>query len=177
MSYSIIFETKFVKLPDGRFLHLSLQGCNNDNAGRTRDDFHGKIYTKESLSEYIDSFRHGTDYEDSMKIGNKWRSFKEYAEHLERMLKRATTWEELCEERYCYARIFYGVWLTEEGKEKRYVPHDEWNKICYDVYYGRIKASYIRDTKRVEDISEIVAELDKKTPMRFYIGTKNRRVR
>lgn len=42
MSYSIIFKTKTVKLSNGRILHLSLQGCNNDTEGRSPDDWRGK---------------------------------------------------------------------------------------------------------------------------------------
>ena len=44
MSYSIIFETKIVKLSDGRLLHLDLSGCNNDTSGRSRDDWNGKRF-------------------------------------------------------------------------------------------------------------------------------------
>lgn len=43
MSYSIIFKTKIVKLSDGRILHLSLRGCNNDTEGRSSDDWRGKV--------------------------------------------------------------------------------------------------------------------------------------
>ena len=50
MSYSIIFETKIIKLSDGRLLHLNLSGCNNDDAGRSRDDWNGKIYTEKVLT-------------------------------------------------------------------------------------------------------------------------------
>lgn len=56
MGYSIIFETKFVKLGDGRLLHLDRSGCNNDTAGRKLSDFTGKIYTKEKLEEYTAGF-------------------------------------------------------------------------------------------------------------------------
>ena len=56
MSYSIVFETKIVNLPDGRILHLDRSGCNNDNCGRTEYDFTGKIYSKESFQEYIKKF-------------------------------------------------------------------------------------------------------------------------
>lgn len=38
MGYSIIFQTKIVKLSDGRILHLDRSGCNNDTEGRRPDD-------------------------------------------------------------------------------------------------------------------------------------------
>mgnify|MGYP004513620085 CR=1 FL=1 len=56
MSYSIIFETKIVKLSDGRLLHLNLSGCNNDDAGRSRDDWNGKIYTENAFIKYAEGF-------------------------------------------------------------------------------------------------------------------------
>lgn len=43
MSYSIIFDTKFIKLQDGRLLHLDRSGCNNDTAGRSLSDYTGKM--------------------------------------------------------------------------------------------------------------------------------------
>lgn len=44
MGYSIIFQTKIVKLSDGRILHLDRRGCNNDTEGRRPDD-----WTREDL--------------------------------------------------------------------------------------------------------------------------------
>ena len=60
MSYSIIFETKIVKLSDGRLLHLDLSGCNNDNVGRSRDDWKGKIFTKDDFIQYAENFMTGS---------------------------------------------------------------------------------------------------------------------
>lgn len=39
MGHPIIFKTKFVNFSDGRIMHLSLQGCNNDAEGRNNDDW------------------------------------------------------------------------------------------------------------------------------------------
>ena len=52
MGYSIIFQTKIVKLSDGRILHLDRSGCNNDTEGRRPDDWTGKIYTPEAFVTY-----------------------------------------------------------------------------------------------------------------------------
>lgn len=46
MSYPIIFKTKFINFSDGRIMHLSLRGCNNDDEGRNNDDWQANIYTK-----------------------------------------------------------------------------------------------------------------------------------
>ena len=62
MSYCIIFQTKMVKLPDGRILHLTRQGCNNDNQGRKRDDFAGTIRSEEETESFIRKYE--TDFAD-----------------------------------------------------------------------------------------------------------------
>lgn len=107
MSYPIIFETKIIKLTDGRILHCSLEGCNNDDNGRDRHSFIGKIYTKQGFNSYINSLKKenksikdGGDFE--LKINNRQCSLYDYGTHLERMLKRVTTWNELLQERECY---------------------------------------------------------------------------
>lgn len=136
MGYSIVFETKIIKLADGRLLHLDLSGCNNDDEGRARNEFRGKIYTEDAFLKYANSFKDGSkpmkesEYFD-LKIGSKYSTWYDYGNHLLRMLKRATTWKELCDERYCYGTVFDGVEITEAGKTKLYTP-SEWDEVCYD---------------------------------------------
>ena len=60
MGYSIIFQTKIVKLSDGRILHLDRSGCNNDTEGRRPDDWTGKIYTPEAFVAYAENFKQGS---------------------------------------------------------------------------------------------------------------------
>lgn len=180
MGYSIIFETKIVKLQDGRILHLNLSGCNNDTSGRSRNEFTGKIYTEDEFVKYANSFKDGSkpikesDNFD-LKIGSKFSTLYDYGEHLLRMLKRATTWEKICNERYCYGTVFDGVEVTENGKTTLYTPN-EWEKICYDFMYGKRKGNCYRKTRTVKTESEIVSELENGNPMEFMIGKKlNRR--
>ena len=177
MSYSIIFETKIVNLPDGRILHLDRSGCNNDNCGRTKYDFTGKIYSKESFQEYIERFIDtDNDYEDALKIGSRWCSWNDYAEHLKRMLKRAKSWEELSDGRICEATVFDGVsCYFRETKEDKFLTPKEYEKIQYDVMYGRIDAMVHRKYHRTKDINEIIDCLNDGKPIEFYIGTKHRR--
>lgn len=100
IGYSIIFKTKIVCLSDGRILHLSLSGCNNDTEGRKDDDWVGKIYTKEEFLEYAEGFT--TDSKPSkdscgfdLKIGSRYCTYYDYGMHLLRMLKRAISFDEL----------------------------------------------------------------------------------
>ena len=77
MGYPIIFETKIVKLPDGRIIYFDRSGCNNDTEGRKKDEFHGKIYTESEFVEMANRFkRDSKPYKASepqnweLKIGN-----------------------------------------------------------------------------------------------------------
>ena len=73
MSYSIIYETKVVNLPDGRILHLDRSGCNNDTEGREKGLFQGKVYTLEAFEQYIARFEDGTPYEGfDLRIGSRY---------------------------------------------------------------------------------------------------------
>ena len=44
MIYTRVYETKILKLADGRIIHFSLQGRNNDNIGTNRNTFTAKIW-------------------------------------------------------------------------------------------------------------------------------------
>lgn len=71
MSYSMIFETKIVKLSDGRIIHFDRSGCNNDDSGRRKDDFSGTIYivhiifNRYSLPYKKDIISCGLNYENT----------------------------------------------------------------------------------------------------------------
>jgi len=176
MSYSIIFETKVVKLSDGRLLHLDLSGCNNDNSGRNRGEFTGKIYTVEDFVKKAEKFKENSKpinkSEDfDLKIGSKFSTMYDYGEHLLRMMKRAVTWDELAAERYCSGTVFDGVILYENGKEALLAP-DEWERICYDFLYGKRKSSIRRLTHSIDKEDEIIEALKYKKTMNFYISRK-----
>lgn len=100
MSYSIIFKTKIVNLPDGRLLHLSLAGSNNDDHGRNPGDWDGKIYTVDEFDRYAGGFMERGKPEGKspcfdLKIGSRKCSLYDYGKHLTRMKKRAVTLDEL----------------------------------------------------------------------------------
>ena len=83
MSYSIIFETKIINLPDGRILHLELSGCNNDDKGRDRHDFCGKIYTTEEWERNISGWESKESFGGfDLKIGSRYCDWRDYGRHL-----------------------------------------------------------------------------------------------
>jgi hypothetical protein len=168
MSYSIIFETKIVLLKGGRILHLDRSGCNNDGAGRNRDEFTGKIYTREDFIAYAQRFIEDKTNDYSLQIGSKRATYKEYGEHLLRMLKRAKTWEEYSSERTMKATLFTGVHLYKpfEGE----ISAEEFEKNCYDWMYGEKGLSYRRKTEDFCREEEFIGLVEAKKPVNFYVG-------
>jgi hypothetical protein len=179
MSYSIIFETIFIKLSDGRLLHLERSGCNNDNAGRSREDFYGTVYTAEALNNhingYLEVFKDSRDAFE-LKIGNQRCSFYQYGEHLFRMAKRAKPYDEFCAQRYFEATKFDGIELLEP--EKKILTPDEFEECFNDHLYSGEKVVYRRLITKLNTENEIIEALDKKETVSFYIGksVSNRKI-
>lgn len=172
MSYSIVFDTKFIKLSDGRLLHLDRSGCNNDTSGRSLDDYTGTIYTEQQLKERAEHFmKNGKSDYWELKIGSKPVTFYEYGEHLLRMAKRAKTFKEFNDERYFYGIRFDGVELL--SPEIKVLKPKEFDEYWYNNT-GSFR--YRRLTTRLETENDIVKALENKEPVGFYVGKKyNRR--
>ena len=109
MGYSIIFETKIVKLSDGRIIHFDRSGCNNDDAGRTKGEFTGKLYYIDDFIKRAEGFKkdskpikesNGWD----LKINSRRATYFDYGEHLLRMLKRAENYQDFVLNRYVSAK-------------------------------------------------------------------------
>lgn len=177
MSYSIIFETKIVKLSDGRLLHLDLSGCNNDTSGRDRGDFVGKIYTKEDFIKYAEGFmKNSKPVKESdgwdLKIGSKYCTMYDYGQHLLRMMKRSETWEELnCIGRYVNVQRIDGaeVWQDEKHME---MSIKEFDDFALKNMFKSYKYMILRTDLETEE--DIVKSLDNNETVTFYIGRKSR---
>ena len=170
MSHSIIFETKIVNLKDGRILHLDRSGCNNDNSGRSRDEFTGKIYTREDFIKYAEHFINDDTNSYELQIVSKWSTYKDYGNHLLRMLKRAKTWDDYKAERIMRATEFKGVHLLKpfEGD----VSAEEFDKKYFDWMYSETGISYYTITKDYYNEDEFVSLFDngKEDRLSFYIS-------
>lgn len=175
MSYSIIFETKVVHLPDGRLMHLSREGCNNDDEGRKRSDFRAKMYTRSEWHNFVDRFLNdpATIEEAFVKIGSRYCTMKQYGEHLERMEKRDLDWNKLCKNRVAYAVVLDGIRFFDRGNYTDYSPEDA-EKLIWRKLKEEGSCSYCRLTHTVNDIKEIVKELDSGSKMTFTVGKEFR---
>lgn len=174
MGYSIIFETKIIKLQDGRILHLDLSGCNNDNSGRSRDEFTGKIYTEEAFNEHIKSHLDRTSNGDGfdMKIGSRFVKMEQYGRHLLRMLKQAKTYDETCSERLFRAIRYDGVQLHEP--EEKVLTPKEFSDLFYELLHSEGGLKYNRITTPLNNESEIISSLDDNQSVGFHVGRKRK---
>lgn len=172
MGYTMIFETKIVKLENGDLIHFSLSGCNNDTAGRSRNDFRAKIYTPEEWEEHIRYFEDLDSYGFDLKIYGKERSYADYGKHLRRMTKRAMTFDELVSSRRFYGSVYDGItFYPENGDAVEYSANDdcEINNIVYGVMYGRIQGHYRVNRHLVKKQAEVIDAI-KSGHVKFMIG-------
>ncbi len=174
MSYSIIFETKIVKLSDGRLLHLDLSGCNNDNSGRSRDDWSGKIYTEEDFIKYAEGFMKDSKPSKEcngfdLKIRSKYSTYHDYGKYLLRMMKRAVTFEELRHSgKYISFNRVDGATVYEDEKEIE-MTIEEFDSYYYKkLYNGGIR--YRINYTLLETEEGIINALNSGKPVRIYIS-------
>lgn len=174
MSYSIIFETKIIKLSDGRLLHLDLSGCNNDTQGRSRDDWNGKIYTEDDFIKYAEGFMEGSKpVKESdgwdLKIRSKCSTYYDYGNHLLRMMKKAVTLEELKHSgKYVSFNRVDGATVIEDGKEIE-MSMKEFDNYCYEkLYNGGIR--YRINYTLLETEEDVIKAFDDGCSIRIYIS-------
>lgn len=170
MSYSIIFDTKFIKLTDGRLLYLERSGCNNDTAGRDLSDYIGKIYTYDELQKHVISLvKNGNSNNWELKLRSKNITYYDYGKHLATMANRAKTYDEFISERYFTAKRYDGVNLLKNNEEKVLTPK-EFHDCFYDLLYGKEPYSYRRILTSLSGEKEIINTLESGQHIEFYVG-------
>lgn len=177
MSYSIIFETKIVKLSDGRIIHFSRSGCNNDNEGRRKDGFSAKIYTEDAFVEMAEKYKkNSTPYKESgfmeLKIGCSIATMYDYGEHLLRMLKRAKPYADFITENRFLAKHLTGVQLL--SPEERMMTAAEFEKEFYTLLRaeGGLSYHYLFDYPDTKDETSLSRLIESGSTLSFYIKRK-----
>ena len=157
MSYTMVYQTAFIKLSDGRLLHLDRSGCNNDDAGRVKDVYTPEIITRENLEKRAAKFCKGSiPYKDGgpfdLKIMGREASMYDYGAHLLRMADRAVPYETFIE--LCNVRItkFDGIHVIKPVNQ--IIPPDEVDKVFYKYLYGNEPFSYKRLESTVDAYDE-----------------------
>lgn len=176
MSYSMIFETKIVKLSDGRIIHFDRSGCNNDDSGRRKDDFSGTIYTVDAFMEKIEKLKRDSKsikecdpHDWELKINGRCATRYDYGEHLLRMFKRALSYEELINTMCFRVEYLTGIELTKP--EHKIMTVEEFDKMYYDLLYKGKGLSYRRliEFPDIKDEKSIVQLIEEGKPLGFEI--------
>ena len=177
MGYSIIFDTIFVRLSDGRLIHFDRSGCNNDRSGRSRSEFTGSIYvndgSKRTANYYLgDEFKSRKD-DFEMKIGSRPCSLYKYGEHLLRMEKRAVSYADFIKQRHVTASRYDGIQVY--SPDRLILPPKEADDYFYKhLYNSEFTYRRIVSLLDVENEIEIAASLEKEEPVEFFISTKGK---
>lgn len=157
MGYPIVFQTKVIKTADGKIIHFTRQGCNNDEEGRKKDVYKvAGIYDNETsflnyANDFVirgDTYKNGGPFE--LKVGCKKSSYVDYGAHLIRMMKRATTLDTLSVHE---AEVYKGITVVYEDDTKKSYSPKEWENVCYDYIYNNTKKA-----KKITPIFETVYE-------------------
>lgn len=175
MSYSIVFETKIVKLSDGRLLHLDLSGCSNDNVGRSRDDWKGKIYTEDAFIKYAEGFmedskpaKESGDFD--LKIGSRYCTWYDYGKHLLRMMKKSVTLDELKHSgKYVSFDIADGATVFEDEEDIE-MTMEEFNSYFYKKLHNAGRIEYMINYTLLETEKDIIEAFDNGYAVRIYIS-------
>lgn len=147
MSYSIIFETKILRLSDGRVIHFDRSGCNNDGAGRRKDEFTATIYSDEDFITRANTFALVNPVDDipnALKIGSRWVSTRGYGEHLLRMYHRGNNFFEFMAKYVLEATVCVGVQVAEPVT-KTMTPEE-----FSDKFYDFLSIGNLRYSKLIE---------------------------
>jgi len=181
MSHSIIFETKIVKTSDGRIIHFDRRGCNNDTAGRSKDEFTAQLYTEDSFLKIINDFKgRAKPYSESephdwdLKIGSRCATFYDYGEHLYRMYSRALKYEE-----FLKSYLFMCVQCT--GVEVLSPIHQimsckEFDENFYELLNkgGTLRYTHLKRFPDVSNESEILSLIEEKKDISFEIRKRKK---
>lgn len=182
MSYSIIFQTKIVKLDDNRIIHFDRSGCNNDTAGREKNLFTAQMYTVDSFEkiakEYMKNskpYKEGGDFE--LKIGSRYCTIYDYGKHLLTMLKRAENLKQFEKNNFFRGELYKGI-EVKHPFNKIYFEKDYPN-IHYDMMYCKgdfegvtDKVIYQRIIEYFNNINDCINLIENNEPMEFFIKKK-----
>lgn len=182
MGYSIIFQTKIVKLDDNRIIHFDRSGCNNDTAGREKNIFTAQLYNADSFEKRAKGYMEDSKpYKEcggfELKIGSRYCTFYDYGKHLLTMLKRAESLEQFKKNNFFKATLYKGI-EVQEPFHKIYL-NKEYPKIESDIMFRTGDFEGIKDDIRCrrifeyfDNIDNCISLIENNEPMEFFIKKK-----
>lgn len=179
MGYPMIFETKIVKLSDGRLIHFDRSGCNNDNEGRKPNDWTAKVYTEQEFQNRIESFKTGSKpykecspHEWEIKIYGRMATGYDYGAHLERMRKRGIGYADFIAENEVRVNKCSGVWLFEP--ESKSMTYDEFEKYRKDLpITSKLEYRILYKPIDMDNENEFVKAVDSGAPLSIFISDRS----
>jgi len=175
MIYTRVYETKILKLADGRIIHFSLQGRNNDNIGTNRNTFTAKICTMEEYKNNAQAFMNDPDPNIYIEIKSKKSSRRDYGKYLIRMLRHAYTYER-----------FIKKWNIMETHVKSIIMYDPQKEIFEDPSKFDIRdwifhtgtVSYKPNYEYIKICSEqdLIDKINSNRNIQIYIGKDRKNI-
>lgn len=178
--YKIIFATKICRLEDGNIIHFCLSGHTNDLEGRDRHDFKGKYYTSTEWEDEISEWRRVIPPKDKdIKLQLMTRGLVkgyQYGEHLQRMTRKAESFETIQKEYRMYATVHEGITFYPENGEPVSYPYGSKEKddIISSVDQGKLKGYYKINKYRLFEKEDIIDALKAGKTMTFFIDRKHK---
>lgn len=179
MGYSIIFQTKIVKLDDGRIIHFDRSGCNNDDQGREKNIYTATISNIEDFVNKAKSYmKDSKPYKEcgnfELKIGSRYCTLYDYGKHLLTMLKRAENLKQFEKNNFFRGELYKGI-EVKHPFNKIYFKKDYPN-IHYDMMYRKgdfegvtDKVIYQRIIKYFNNINDCINLIENNEPMEFCV--------
>ena len=164
MSYAIVFQT-IVLENNGKIYHFSRSGCNNDDYGRTAEDFTLKIYdTKEQALKDIERFK--GCFDDELKINSKFVSYDYYYNYLKKKIENPLSLEQFKNNYYYGFLLLKSVNCLNNNVEYKNI--QEFNNAYYDLLkqYNTIRTMYNYEDLKFEDLKNDLGYV------RIYIASK-----
>ncbi len=165
MGYSIIFETKIIKMSDGAILHLDRSGCNNDSEGREKGVFVPRLYSPDDFVKRARDYMAGSipykrdaGYWD-MKIGGRYATYYDYGMHLLRMLKRAVPYADFLTAWNVTVKRYIGIKLIRP--EPKVMSFEEFSNAYGLSYQGELRYFVMTenlDSKDEATVSHFIKE-------------------
>ena len=177
MSYVIIYETKICLASNGDIIHFNRSGCNNDDAGRKKDEFTGTIYTPQKWEEKIRKWESIERPENGweIQIGSRKCCDADYGAHLRRMTKKAIPLAEMVKQVYFTATEFVGITFRPEGGKPEEISAEEKDRldeVLYGLWYGKFKGEYTAHHIKFNSPMEMEEAIRRNANIHFHIDTR-----
>lgn len=174
MIYTRIHETKILKLTDGRIIHFSLQGRNNDVC-ISKNMFTAKICTLEEYKNNAHKLMNNPDPDPFIEIKSKKSSRQEYGKYLIRMLRHVYTYDQLIKKWTIMETHVKSIIMYEPQKETFDNP-DKFNINDWIFQTGTVSYRPNYEYNRICNEQDLIDKISTNRNIQIYIGKRRKRI-